>query len=248
MDLSEMIQDGLAYPTHNIKALIIYLLLGFLVGIIAVFTGLGGILMGSRNLGAGVILGVIGFVIVILIYLLILGYSLDIIKYGINRSNDAPELDYARQITDGLKYIIVSIVYMIIPTVITLVLYMIFENWIAILIGVILLIVFSFLLTMAICRLAQTDNLGHALDFKGAINDLSEIGVAKVVLTIIVSAFVGIIIVMVLSFILGIILSAINSSNLTSIIVPIVSSILDAWLVFYINRITGLLYSTKQLN
>lgn len=248
MDLTEMIRDGLVYPTNNIKALIVYLILGLLVGIIGVFTGLGGIMMmSSKQLGGSIVIGLIGVILILVLYFLILGYSLDIIKFGIKRSNDAPDLDFARQITDGIKYIIVSIVYMIIPTIILAVIFSIFRHWLAVLIGIILIVLFAFLLTMAVCRLAETDNLGYALDFKGAYNDLMEIGVGKVVLTIIVSALVGFAIIMIISFIVGIILGIINSTSLISIVIPILTSILDAWLVFYINRVTGLLYSTKSL-
>ncbi|RAP44977.1 MAG: hypothetical protein BZ135_07070 [Methanosphaera sp. rholeuAM6] len=248
MDISEIIKDALVYPTENIKALIIYLLLGLIVGIVSVFTGLGGIVaMSSQELRAGLVVGIIGIIVIIALYLLILGFSLDIIKYGIKRSSDAPEIDFVRQVSDGLKYIIVSVVYMIIPIIIAAILSMVIDQGIAILIGIILMIIVAFILTMAICRLAQTDSLGYALDFKGAIDDLTQIGVGKVVGTIIGSGIVGIVIVMLISFVLALILSIFNSSTLTSTVVPIVSSILDAWLVFYVNRATGLLYSTKQL-
>ena len=98
---------------------------------------------------------------------------------------------------------------------------------------------------MAICRLADTDSLGSALSIGEAIGDLNQIGVGNVIITLIVSAVVGFIIVFALSFILGLILAAIGSNSITAILVPIVASILDAWLLFYLNRVMGLLYSTK---
>ena len=245
MGIGEIVKDAIAYPTNNIKALLIYLVLGLLVGVVTVLTGISGFLTFSFNFGAGIILGIIGIVLVIAIYLLMLGFSLDIIKFGIKRSSDAPELDFKRQISNGLKYIIVGIVYLIIPTLFIVLSGMVFQKWIVYLIGIILAIIFSFALVMAICRLADTEDLLYSVNVEGAIADLRQIGVGNVVITIIVATIVGLVIVFALSFILAIILSIFNSTAITSTVVPIVSSILDAWLLFYLNRSMGLLYSNK---
>ena len=50
--------------------------------------------------------------------LLISGYGLDIVKYGIERREDGPGIDIVRQILNAIKLIIVSFVYYIIPAVI----------------------------------------------------------------------------------------------------------------------------------
>lgn len=244
--MSEIIKDAVTYPTQNIKALVIYVVLGFLAGLVAVLTGISSITSGTINFQSGVVLGIIGLIVIIAIYLLMLGFSLDIIKFGISRSADAPGIDFARQVVNGLKYIVLTIVYMIIPIIIIVVLGAIFKHWVVVLIGIILAIIFLFVLTMAICRLAETDELGYALDIGGAIDDLKEIGIGNVILTVIVAAIVGFIIVFALSFVLGIILAIFNSNSLTSIVVPIVSSILDAWLLFYMNRAIGSMYSNKN--
>ena len=107
------------------------------------------------------------------------------------------------------------------------------------------MVIFSFVFSMAICRLAESDSLANALSITGAFGDLSEIGVGKVVGTIIAGAIVGLIIVFIFTFVVAIILGIIGSTTVTSLIVPIISSILDAWLLFYLNRVMGLLYSNK---
>ena len=138
MALNNLIMDSIKYPIKNIKALLIYLVLGLLVGIVAVLTGIGSISTGSFNFGSGVILGIVGIVIVVLIYLLILGFSLDVIKLGIKRSENGPEIDLQRQVGNGLKYLIVSIVYLIIPILIMVILGVVFQHWVVYLIGIIL--------------------------------------------------------------------------------------------------------------
>lgn len=241
MELGEIIKDAVTYPTSNLKALLVYLLLGLLVGIIEVLTGITGIATLDINFGAGIVLGIIGIVLIICILLLMLGFSTDVIKLGINRSSDAPEIDLARQISNGIKYIVVSIVYMVIPILIIVVLGYIFQYQIVIVLGVIVAVIFAFALTMAICRLAKTEDLLDAVNVEQSIADLRAIGVGKVVITMIVATIVGMIIVMALSFVLAILLNF--APDLTTAAVAIVSAILDAWLLFYENRVMGLLYS-----
>jgi hypothetical protein len=242
MELGEIIKDAVKYPTSNIKALLLYLVLGLLIGVVEVLTGITSITKLSLNFDSGIVLGIIGVIIVIAIALLMLGFSLDVIKFAIKRSADAPEIDLARQISNGLKYIIISIVYMIIPIIIIVVLGAIFQHWIATILGLIVAIIFAFALTMAVCRLSKTDNLGSALDIRGVIADLKAIGIGKVIITIIAATIVGFIIVFILTIILTIILNFAPADLITPV-VSIVAAILDAWLLFYENRVMGLLYS-----
>lgn len=243
MDLMETIKDAIVYPINNVKALIIYLLLGLLIGILAIFTGLGGLLALKFNSVNYTVVGFIGIILILCLYLLMLGFSLDIVKFGIELREDAPGIDFVRQIINGLKYLIVAIVYLIIPTIITAILMFISKD-VATIIGTILFIIFAFILYMGICRLAKTDSLSHALDIPGAIGDLKEIGIVKVVLTIIIAEIVGLIIVFLLTFIITWIVLIINQ-NIMLTLVPVIAAVLDAWLLFYSNRVMGLLYSNK---
>lgn len=243
--MSDIIQDSIAYPTKNIQALVIYLILGFLVGVVAALTGLGSIATGTISFDAGILIGIIGIILIIALYLLMFGFSLDIIKFAILRRDDAPEIDFTNQVSSGLKYLIITIVYMIIPIIILIVAGVIFQHWIVILLGVVLSVIFSFALIMAICRLAETDDLSYALNVGGAIDDLRQIGVGNVILTVIAVAIVGLVIVFVISFIVGLILAIFNSPSLTSAVSLILSAIFDAWLLFYMNRAVGLIYSNK---
>lgn len=246
MNLSEIIKDSISYPVHNIKALLIYFVLGFLIGVVGVLSGITGIATGTINFGAGIVIGVIGIIVMLCIYFLMLGFSLDIIKLGISKSDNAPKIEFSRQIINGLKYLIVSIFYLIVPILIVFVASFIFKSWLVMIIGIVLAIIFAFLLIMGECRLAKTESLGQALSIGESISDLQNIGVGKVVSTMIVAEIVGIVIAFVISFIVSLILGLFGSNNIVNIIGFIISIIIASWLLFYNNRVMGLLYSNKS--
>ena len=132
--------------------------------------------------------------------------------------------------------------YMLVPLILIAGFGVIFKSWIVKILGVILAVIFSFALAMAICRLAKTEDLLDALNVDQSIADLKAIGVGKVIITMIVATIVGAVIVMALSFILGIVLNVI-SQDVISIGIAVITPIFDAWLLFYENRVMGLLYS-----
>ena len=234
MELGEIISDALGYPLQNIKALVIYVILGIILGI-AISGTMVGILASnaSRNVVALIGSGILGIIVSLIIYFVISGYELDIIKYGIQRSAGAPSIDFVRQFFNGVKYFVVTVVYMIVPIVIAAILAVIFQHWLAWLITVIISIIFALALIMARCRLAKTENLGYALAIGDAIGDISRIGIPKVVLFIIITA----IIVIILSVIVGFII------QLNSTVGGILLGILGVYITFFISRATGLLYS-----
>lgn len=234
MELGEIFSDALAYPFSNIKALVLYVILGIILGI-AIAGTLVGVLAGvtADNVWALAGSGIIGIIISLVIGFVITGYELDIIKYGIDRRADSPGIDFVRQFINGVKYLVVNIVYMIIPIIITAVLSVIFQNWIVTIVGVILAIIFSLALIMAQCRLAKTDELGNALAVGEAIGDISRVGFLKVILFIIILAIISFI----LFFICGII------AQWNSTVGGILLGILSVYIVFFVGRATGLLYS-----
>lgn len=234
MELGEILSDALVYPLHNIKALIIYVILGIILGI-AIAGTIGAIAASAalNNVLAAIGSGIIGIIIALIIGFLINGYELDIIKYGINRDNNAPGIDFVRQFTNGVKYFVVNIVYFIIPIIIGAILAVIFQHWLSGLITIILFIIFSLAAFMAQCRLAKTDDLGNALAIGEAIGDISRVGIVKLLLFIIM--------IFVIAFVLSFIVSLISQWNAT--VGGILMGILGVYLVFFVGRATGLLYS-----
>ena len=234
MEIGEILSDALVYPFHNIKALIIYVILGIILGI-SIGGTVGAVAAGIAMENPFAVLGsgIIGIIIALIIGFIISGYELDIIKYGIERSPGAPGIDIVRQFVNGVKYFVVSIVYMIIPIIVGAILAAIFQNWLSMLISTILSIVFSFALMMAQCRLAKTGDLGYALAIGDAIGDISRVGFLKLIVFIILIVVIAVVLATIVGFIL----------QWNSTIGGILLGILGVYLTFFAARATGLLYS-----
>ena len=234
MELGEIISDALVYPFQNIKALVIYAILGIILGI-----ALGGTLIGvlagaeANNVLAVLGSGIIGIIIALVLGFFITGYELDIVKHGIERSAAGPDVDFIRQFFNGVKYFVVSIIYMIVPIIISAILAVVFQHWLSRIITLILSIIFGLALMMGQCRLAKTEDLGYALAIGDAIGDISRVGIFKLLALVII--------VLVITFILYFIVGAISQWNAT--VGGVVLGIVGVYLAFFSARATGLLYS-----
>lgn len=234
MELMEIISDALVYPFHNIKALIIYLILGIILGIVWVGSmGAAAASAAASNLAAAMGSAVIGFIVAVIISFAISGYQLDIIKYGIDRSFDAPGLDFVRQFFNGFKLTIVQLVYFIIPIIISAILAIIFQHWLAMVIEFILFVIFGLAAFMAECRLAKTEDIGYALSIGDAIGDITKVGILKLLVFLIV--------IFLIAFLLSVIGGFISGWNST--VGGIFLGALGIYLVFFAARAAGLLYS-----
>ena len=237
MSISEMFSDALAYPFNNIKALLLYVVLGIIVALLGGATIVDfAVAFTTKGVGGAALagLGIVGVILFVLVVFLVEGYALDIIKYGIERRSDGPGLDFGRQVSNAIKLVVVSIVYYIVPAIITLILSLFLRDWLIAVIGVILFIVFALANFMAKCRLAKTDNLGDALAIGEAIGDISRVGIGNLLITVIV-VFV---ILMIISFIVAIFM------GLNQYLGGIILGFAGVYFVFFYNRVIGLLYST----
>ena len=235
MEIGEIIKDAIVYPFNNIKALIIYMIIGIVCGLLGGASLMGVLLaaQGNNALAAGGV-GFIGILILIIGGLLISGYGLDIVKFGIERRDDAPGIDIVRQILNAIKVFIVNIVYYIIPAIIGwLLTTLLGQGILTIIITLIIYIVFAFAQFMAICRLAKYDSLGEALAIGEAIGDVSRVGMLKVLLTIIA--------VFIIALIVALIIGVISQYN--NIIGGILFGLFGVYVAFFYNRAIGLLYS-----
>ena len=236
MNISEIIGDAIAYPLHNVKSLVIFVILGIIAALIG-GTAVIGLITAANSQGvsgfalSGV--GIIGFIIFILLIFLIEGYALDIVKYGIERRDDGPVIDFARQISNAIKLIIVDFVYYIVPSIIIFLLGIFLKDWLITIISLILLIVFALANFMARCRLAKSDSLGEALAIGEAIGDISRVGLGKLIATVIIVFVIALIIV----FIVGVI------TNINQYLGNIILGIAIVYLIFFYHRVIGLLYS-----
>ena len=236
MEIGEIISDAIRYPLNNMKSLLIYIVIMFVMALIIIFTGIGLVAGQETNqVFASGIIGIIGLILIIIIGLLVDGYGLDIIKLGIDKSDAAPEIDIARQVIAGLKYLIVCIVYFIIPFIVMGLLSAVNET-LGLIVGIILLIIFGLALIMGECRLANTGSLGEALNVPEAIKDLQSIGILKVLIVIIIVCIIA----GILNWIAGLFGGL---GDIGSFISAILSAIVTAYTFFFGHRATGLLYS-----
>ncbi len=235
MEITEIIGDALLYPLNNVKSLILYVIIGAITGILG---GASLIAMATQVSGNNVVaaggFGFIGILVMIIGSLLISGYGLDIVKYGIERRDDGPGIDIVRQVLNAIKLIVVSFVYYIIPAIVAWLLFTLLGKGILTLIIVaIMYIVFAFAQFMAVCRLAKYNSLGEALSIGEAIGDISKVGMLKVLITVIAVFIIGFII----AFICALIY------NYHNIIGGLLLGIFGVYAIFFYNRAIGLLYS-----
>ena len=119
MDIMEIIKDSFAFPSKNIKLLLIFELLSIIAGAFSVI---------------GTIVYVLGFItpecfmwggITVIVSMVIgwilSGYLISVVKSGIELDDDVPEFEWWDNFNNGFNYFIVSIVYYIIPAVIVVV-------------------------------------------------------------------------------------------------------------------------------
>ena len=236
MNLGDIIGDALAYPVNNIKALVLYIVLGIIAAIIGGTTILSFATAASTKGLSGFALsgvGIIGIIIFIILLFLIEGYALDIIKFGIERRTDGPGIDIARQVSNAIKLLAVNIAYYLIPAVIIFILGLFLRDWILTIISIILLIVFALANFMARCRLAKTDSLSDALAVGEAIGDITRVGIGKLVATVILVVIIAIVIMIIVGII----------GSINDLVGDILFGIALVYLIFFYHRAIGLLYS-----
>lgn len=112
MKLGEIFGDALKYPISNPQALVI-------VGVIFLIANLSSLLaqFGIRNSAFSTIWGIVA----IIVSILLVGYGLSVLKNAIGRGDDIPSFDWMQNFVDGIKYVVVQIVYMIVPTIVSMI-------------------------------------------------------------------------------------------------------------------------------
>lgn len=117
MEIMDIIKESFIFPTNNLEKLAIYVVLMFVLGLLAVGFAFS-IYLAVENSSIYWILTAILFIISLVLSLIITGYQVGIVKSGIDMDDNAPEFDWKNDIVTGIKMIIANIVYMIIPTII----------------------------------------------------------------------------------------------------------------------------------
>ena len=236
MSLGEIISDAIKYPFSDITNFLI-------VGVLAVLASLSSVIS-SFGVESGIIAGlaiIIGFIFT----LILSGYSIDVIKKGIENSNDFPDIDLKENLINGIKALIIGIVYMIIPCIIAFALMVVFgvvgagidhvvgSLGIASIIILIVFILFGIFEMVALAKFADTKDLGAALNIGGVLEDAKKIGILKII--------VFLIIVMIIALVATIIISLFAAIPYIGVIIA--TLIFGAFTVLFANKALGLLYA-----
>lgn len=117
MEIMDIIKESFIFPTNNLEKLAIYVVLLFVMGLVAAGGALS-IYFAAENSMSYLIITAILVIISIILGLIITGYQVGLVKSGIDMDEKAPEFDWKNDIITGIKMIIANIVYMIIPAII----------------------------------------------------------------------------------------------------------------------------------
>ena len=222
MDLGDTVLDALKFPFSNV---------GRATGLLLLFLGS----------------------ILIIPIILALGYIFRIIEHTINGSNELPPFgEWGNMFVDGIKYLVATAIYLIVPNILTFVLSAgvlasIYSegsqiNLILVsAIGLIFALPFDLVYIMALGNMVYEDRFGAAFDFSKIFGLIGKIGWPKYISYIVVFAVIG--------FLLGIAAQLLRISfGLEWGIVGIIMSVLiQIYLVIYQGRYTGLVYRKENL-
>lgn len=149
-------------------------------------------------------LGCIFAILLLVVFLVLPGYFISVIKQGSNVSNSIPSLKVGRNIINTLKWVVLNIIYSIIPIAVFAVCIvssgifslfqadLIAENpdavinvlsslAIYLLIGLVVAWIFSLISSVATARFAKYDSLAEAFSFKALYRDIRKIGVLRII-------------------------------------------------------------------
>ncbi|WP_405295293.1 DUF4013 domain-containing protein [Methanobrevibacter sp.] len=120
MEIMEIIKESLIFPSNDLAKLAIYIALTFAAGILAVL-GIVLFAIGAYdNIGFSII-GAIVFIAGLIIIFILTGYLVSIVKSGIDQADAAPEFVWKENLIVGIKFVIMNIVYFIIPAIVVLI-------------------------------------------------------------------------------------------------------------------------------
>ncbi|MCL2157418.1 MAG: DUF4013 domain-containing protein [Methanobrevibacter sp.] len=125
MDMTKIFEDSLTYPAKNLKKLVD---IGILTIPIIILIFITVISVSFKSFIVAAFFGIITLISVIIIGLIYSGYSLGVTREVIENRlmseniNAFPGFKFGENIVDGIKVVVLSIVYLIIPIIITVIL------------------------------------------------------------------------------------------------------------------------------
>ena len=120
MEITDIIKEAFIFPSTDLAKLAIYIALSFVSVLLSVL-GLALFVLGLLDNGAYAVIGVVLFIAGLILGFILSGYLISILKSGIDGDENVPEFKWKENLITGIKYLIVNIVYFIIPAIIVLI-------------------------------------------------------------------------------------------------------------------------------
>jgi hypothetical protein len=236
MGLKEIFSDSIRYPFADVSKFVI---LGFFALIAAMST-----ILTDYTLD-GAIMAVAG-VISFIAGLLISGYGVSVVKAAIEKSDDVPAISLVANIVDGVKVLVITLIYYAIPTIAVIVMAILSTMglWVdenvflglgltVIAVAIVLYLLFAVMADVAVARFAKTGEFSDALALREVFRDIRRIGIFKIIAFVVV---------------LFIIIAAVAAVMVLIGFIPYVGVVISsfvggAYLIFLTNRAFGLLYA-----
>lgn len=238
MSFSEIFSDALRYPISEPSKFLI-------IGVIALIASLtSSITNYSTNIALLVVLGIVS----VIASFFLIGYGVSVINSAFNGSSDVPELDFVKNIVDGIKAFVINVIYFIIPILVFIILMLIsgvavggnMSGIVAVgivnlIIAFIVFVIFAILGEIAIAKFAKTGDFVSSLMINDVFSEVKQIGFLKILGFIIIQAIIIFLVIIVMSFI----------SFIPFIGTLIASFVLGSYVIFFTNRSLGLFYANN---
>ena len=117
MEIVEIIKESFIFPSKNLDKLAIYAVVSLVLGLLIVGGSFIAVIATKTSMSY-LILTIICFILAIVVALIISGYQLSILKSGIDHDENAPGFEWKKNLIEGIKLLVVNIVYFIIPAII----------------------------------------------------------------------------------------------------------------------------------
>ncbi|WP_273475754.1 DUF4013 domain-containing protein [Methanobrevibacter woesei] len=255
MSISSIFNDALRYPLNNVSK---WIILGIIVIIASISYLL--VMFGVTDGTIQAVASLINFIVMFIV----VGYTLSITRDTIHGYDELPSFDIIKNFIDGIKVAVLSLIYMIIPSIIFFILLfatgavnacsqavevsmaggalssdlafnLIGSIGLTFIISLIIYIIFMLFATIAYCRLADTGSFSQGFSFSGIIDDIRRIGVGSYIVWWIVLVILIVIILLIAMFVA---------------IIPYIGYLIcllfiASFVYIFIARATGLIYSNN---
>ena len=244
MSLSSIFSDAVEYPLKDYRRLLV---VGVVVFVSTLFNSLN-----PDNTMLLIVMCIFAF----FFSFILSGYSLTVIKKGIDHSDEIPDFDFVNNLVDGIKVLITFIAYFIIPMIVAVIV-LIFTGIVGLSIDhlgaafvfylvamFILFFAFSIFWVIAIARFADTGEFGEAFNFGAIIDKAKSIGILQIIGFLIFCFVITLVVLLVVAVILFVVTLFTAAIWIIPLIVMAIMTVFVGGYLFLFNyKALGLLYA-----